>query len=434
MSAPLSASPAQTLTNALQAALQNDLDWLGAQEGATAAAESDEQAKALFRPKARLVARAGFTDFTARVTLPAPVQDIDRLHISGSSLAGSVQIAQPLIDGEASAEKRRLRAAARSGEAERGEVRQKIILKVASAYFAVLSARDTIAAAEALKQAAEREARAAQARFDAGRARITDVREAQAEAYRAAAQLVSAQIENSTSTARFEAMTGSKAVNLQTFRDDAALYPPLEPQAYWQDLAQRSSYRIAIQNYQLDSAVAYADSLGWLSRMKLEASGTYEVRDVSGRTSIASIDRYSGYMAGVQLTMPIYSGGALESRQRQAQALARRAQRQLESVRQDVRLEVGRAYTQWTGSVQQAEALRLSLDAALLREKAALTSHELGMRTQADVLAAIAQVIQIRFELQTLFRQYMINRLALYAAAGKLHEEQLTEIEKYMTD
>lgn len=433
--APATSVCAQSLSEAYAGALRHDPDFQAATADRDAAAENESLAKALFRPKAKLQANGGYSRIDtdadtvpgSGVTLPSDIK--------GSSGALVLGLEQPLIDGESRAQARQLRAGARAGAAVYEAQRQQLGLKVAQAYFDVLKADDTIVSLKAQEAAAGRERQAAQARFDAGRAKITDVREAQARADGLAAQIVGAQAQRDQAASSFRELTGLEPQALVAVRSDLAAGPPAERLADWQQRAETNAPAIAARREQALASQAKAEQYGWSQQIKVSARvQAGELWRGGSDTVIAGSlippDHASGVVASVQLEMPLYTGGGRSAQQRQAQAQARNSFSQLDGARRDLRLQVERAYRGQTSGADQIGALRTALASAELQEKAAITGRDVGVRTQSDVLAAQAQSFEARRRLDEAVYDYGVARFALPAAAGELTVDRFAAIER----
>lgn len=417
------------LAAAYRAALQRDPDWLSASADADATAENESQAKALFRPKVGVMASAGYGGATADVTLPPPVQNIDRVRLSGATLAGVAIVQQPIVNGQARAQARQLRAGAKAGAAQRDAARLQLVLRVADAYFAVLGARQELASYQAQETSARREQRAAQARFDAGRARITDVREAQARADGARAQSIAAQAQLETSMARYDELTGLGGETIVALRPDLVPTLPSGSLREWQERAEATSPVVIARSHAADAAMFRVDEFAWRSRVTVDAVGAAGTLQSPGQDGVASLNGVTGYTVGLRLQMPLYTGGGIESQRRQATRQARAAREQVDAARRDVRLNVQQAWTGQASSVAAIEALNTAIVSARLRERAALTGRDVGIRTQSDVLMAQATTIETERQLNDAQRNYERSRLALLASANQLDEKALQTID-----
>lgn len=422
---------AQSLSGAYQAALDHDPDLAAAKASREASDENDALAKSLFRPKVEAQANGGYSRISSNaavtgVNIPSSVDGV-----SGSVL---LQAEQPLIDGKAGAQRRQLRAGTRAGQVQYEASRQQLALRVSRAYFDVLKADNALTSLIAQEQSARYEQRAAQARFDAGRAKITDVREAQTRADSLAAQIVGARAQREIVGARFAELTGVSADDLWRVRSDLQPVPPDRALGDLQQEAEAQSPAILAGQYRLDAAGAGADQYRWRNQVRVSAIGAAGEFWRGGNQPpllgvISTPDRVGGFMVGLQLKAPLYTGGGLEAQRRQSQAEARGVGYQVDAARRDVRLQVQEAWLAQSSALQQIAALRTALSSARLQEKAAITGREVGVRTQSDVLAAQAQTLEIERNLNDALIEYEYARLALATAVGTITPATLQLVE-----
>jgi outer membrane protein len=186
---------------------------------------------------------------------------------------------------------------------------------------------------------------------------------------------------------------------------------------------------------QVAASEAVVDQYRWSSQVEVTARGAYGQMWRGGNEAallgvITPPGRVGGFFAGVQVTVPLYTGGALEAQRRQAASQAGGVRARLDATRRDVRLQVEQAWLGQRSSAEQVAALRTALVSAELQERAALTGREVGVRTQSDVLAAQAQTYEIRRQLNDALYSYEYSRIALAAAAGVLTPDALAEIDR----
>jgi outer membrane protein len=207
----------QSLSEAYAAALSHDPDHAAAIAERDAMQENKVLASSLFRPKVQFQGSVGYSRITSDVDSVSTVLP-DK--VSGGGGGVLIGVEQPVIDGAARAQARQLQASARAGDARFQASRQQLALRVTQAYLGVLRTNGLLATLKAEEASARREQQAAQARFDAGRAKITDVREAQARADSIAAQLVSARMQQGIAASRFRELTGLDAGGLYRISSD----------------------------------------------------------------------------------------------------------------------------------------------------------------------------------------------------------------------
>lgn len=426
---------AQSLSEAYAAALHHDPDQAVAAADRDASQENEPLAASLFRPKVQIEGRAGYSRITSDLDDASSVLPDKVDGVSGGVLIG---VEQPLIDGTARAQGRQLRAGARAGNAAFEATRQQLAVRVAQAYLDVLRASDTLDTLKAEEASTRREQQAAQARFDAGRAKITDVREAQARGDGIAARIVTASAQQDMAAARFRELTGLEATGLRRIAADLAPVPPVGNLSEWQDKAEREAPVILARREQLTASEAAIDQYVWSNQLKVTGRAAYGQGWRGGNDAallgvITPPGRVGGFFAGVQVKLPLYTGGALEAQRRQASAQARGASAQLDASRRDIRLQVEQAWLSQRSSAEQIMALRTALASAQLQERAAVTGREVGVRTQSDVLAAQAQTFEAKRQLAAAFYDYEYSRVALAAASGTLTTESLAGIDRDLT-
>jgi outer membrane protein len=195
---------------------------------------------------------------------------------------------------------------------------------------------------------------------------------------------------------------------------------------------------ILARKEQVTASEAAIDQYAWSSQFKVTGRAAYGQAWRGGNDPallgvIAPPGSVGGFFAGVQVKLPLYTGGALEAQRRQASAQARGAQAQLDATRRDIRLQVQEAWLSQRSSSAQIIALRTALASAQLQERAALTGREVGVRTQSDVLAAQAQTFEVKRQLDQALYEYEYSRAALAASAGGLTSARLDEIEQDFT-
>ena len=131
---------------------------------------------------------------------------------------------------------------------------------------------------------------------------------------------------------------------------------------------------------------------------------------------------------GVQLNMPLFQGGATQSKWREAEANRDRANAELESARRNVDLQTRQAYSGVVNGMSQVMALEQALKSSEKLLEASKLGQEVGVRTNLDVLNAQQQLFSTRRDLYLAKYNYLINRLKLKAAAGSLAEDELVVV------
>src|SRR5262249_28054679 len=116
---------------------------------------------------------------------------------------------------------------------------------------------------------------------------------------------------------------------------------------------------------------------------------------------------------GVQLNIPLYQGGAVDSRVRQAIANQDASRQNLQSGRRGAQLPAQISYAGVTSGVAQVKALGQALKSAQVSYDSNKLGLEVGVRTNLDVLTQQQQVFQTRFNIAQAYYNYIINALKL---------------------
>lgn len=429
--AMLAATPAGAtdLITAWQAAIGHDPDFLGARAVRDAGQESANQARALKRPSVQLQAGYQYNTVETNADLPADLSpSFTGRRASGRATVG-VQAVQPLYDASKRSQSIQLREKAAGAAVQFDGEEQAVILRVAKAYFSVLSAEDKLSSYRSQCDAAEQQRRAAQARFDAGRAKITDVREAEAQRDATIAQRIGAESDLAYDRAAFAELTGLPAKDLQ--RPAVSFVAPL-PASSAEDAAARAemhapSVKAAEHNARAIGAETDRYRLGGRPVVEGVAGyqGQYRLGGEGGNGVIP--DRVQSASAGLRLTIPLYAGGAIKSKEREADANAVKARRDLDAARRDARLQAQQSWYAMSTGARRVEALGTALTSANAQHSATVTGRDVGNRTENDVLNAQSQSFSTDRDRAQAIYDYLIARLQLAAATGDLDEAQLKE-------
>jgi outer membrane protein len=133
---------------------------------------------------------------------------------------------------------------------------------------------------------------------------------------------------------------------------------------------------------------------------------------------------------GLTLSVPIFSGGLVQSRVREALANRDRADQDLENTRRSIAQSVRQNFLNVTSGISQVQALEQALTSTQSQLDSTILGRDVGVRTSVDVLNAQQQVYQTRRDLQQARYNYVLNTLRLKAAAGQLAETDVEEVNR----
>jgi len=419
-------SHAEDLLDIYRSAQESDPQLLAAEAGNQAAQEVRSQSRAALLPQLNLSA-----DYTHHET---DIQD-STTGATGStdydSNGYSVSLVQSIYHHDYYVQLKQSDARIAQANAEYEGAKQGLILRAADAYFNVLAAQDSLTTAEATKRAFAQQLRQTQQRFDVGLSAITDVHEAQAAYDSAVAAEIAAQSQLDTSRENLREIIGRDPVALALLKDDMPLLPP-EPAdiTQWVEQAQK-------QNLSLLAAEAAARAAqeelnrrqaGHYPTLDLVASHAYsDTMDAPTFGSESTDNRI-----GVQLKVPLYSGGLTTAQTREARALYTQAQEALEQQRRATVRETRSAYLGVTTGISQVKARKQALASAQTALEATQAGFEVGTRTIVDVLNSQ----RVRYTAQSDYLRtrydYLLATLRLKQAAGSLSVEDIAQMNDWL--
>ena len=135
---------------------------------------------------------------------------------------------------------------------------------------------------------------------------------------------------------------------------------------------------------------------------------------------------------GLQVNIPLYAGGGLDSRERESVAKKSQAEQELAAARRDVRLNVQDGFLSVKTGVSRISALEQSLTSARSALAATILGRDVGARTEPDVLDAQQRVFAAELDVVQARLDYLLGRLRLAAAAGELSEDTLRSLNDWL--
>lgn len=434
-------APAQAvdLVQAWRAAQQNDLEFVAAQSAHQVGAAQRRQSDSLWRPSVQLTASAGLASSDsaidgARFSGPGLGQSngvaFNTSVANGNMQRWAVSARQPLISGERSAQARQLLLNADIADLEWRNANQALMLRVAERYFEVMLAADTLRVLRRQESAVERALNETRDRFELGDVKVTDTHEAAARAKAVKAQVLAADADLQVKEAALADVTGlaDASVLLRPGNGNAA---PLSAAslAEWQakaeagnPLVQMRIAGVAVAKQEAAKFSAQAspslDLVLQLGRNRLSGSGDF------GNASNTGNDR----MIGVQLTIPLYTGGYRSARQDEALRLADKAETDASRSRQQIGLQIRSLWLGLTVGAARVAALAESSRSNQARLAATRLGNEVGDRTTLDLLNAENDAANAELMLMQARIGLLLDRLRLAALAGELDEAQLQAV------
>lgn len=432
----LAAGDAQTLLDVYQKAQASDPAWASAQSAHVAAQEKLVQGRALTLPTASLKANAGHTQTdltrTGGVSSGFGRSGFDKYETYGYSL----NISHPLYRKQNSIQYEQSKTQVAQADEILGQARQDLMLRVSEAYFSVLVAQDRIDLIAAQKAAIAQQLEQAKANFEVGTSTITDVHEAQARYDLVLAQEIATINDLEARKRAVQALTGDVPERLIPASGDLPVVIP-EPQTMekWVELAELNSPAVKIQQQALVLAGQEVERTHAGHLPTLDVVGSYADNRANGGTS-GDLVGYNKSLKtgtlGVQFELPLYQGGAITSREREAVANKQKSQDDVEVARRQASLQTRQAWLNLSSSVAQVRAYEQALVSSQSQLDSTKLGYEVGVRTSVDVLNAQQQYFSAKRDLLQARYDYLLNTIRLKAAAGTLAEGDLDAINKLL--
>jgi outer membrane protein len=347
------------------------------------------------------------------------------------SVGYTLTFAQPIYRPQNRLQYRQAEFQVVQAEAAFGQAGQDLIIRTAQAYFDVLAAQDTLGLVRAQKAAISEQLAQAKRNFEVGTATITDTHEAQARFDLIGAQEIAAQNDLENRRQALQLITGKEYGELKPLRSDVRLAPPNpNHMESWVELAEKQSYPVQAQEAATSVAGLEARRASAAHLPTLDVVATHGQTGQSASTTSSVGADITSTTIGLQLAMPLYQGGALDSREREAAALSLRSRQDLENANRSAALSTRQSYLTVINGISQIAAL----EQALVSSQSALDSnklgYEVGVRINIDVLNAQQQLFSTRRDLAVARYNTITNQLRLKAAAGSLREEDLEEVNR----
>ena len=314
---------------------------------------------------------------------------------------------------------------------------QAFLVRVADTYFKVLSASDGVIFAEAEEKALQRQFEQAQQRFEVGLTAVTDVHEARASYDNARARaIVQRNVLADTQEGLYE-LTGQYFEKVDPLQEVLPLVTPLPDSASeWVDIAMQNNPAVlaALANVDIaDSSVrleraGHYPSLDLVAGYSSYTNNNFIFRDLEqnpiGTTELGTRD--TSY--GLQLQVPIYQGGAISSRTRQARSTLNAVNEDLDEQQRAVARQTNNAFRAVIAGIEQVGAFEQAMISAESALEATQAGFEVGTRTIVDVLIAQQRYFQAQRDNSLARHTYIVDHLRLKAAAGVLEVEDLQKV------
>ncbi|KOE81792.1 outer membrane channel protein [Vibrio alginolyticus] len=408
---------ADTLADIYNQAKENDPQLLSAAARRDAAFEAITSSRSSLLPQINLT--AGY--------------NINRSNIvnrESDKLTAGINFSQELYNRSSWITLDTAEKSARQADSTYAATQQSLILRVAQSYFEVLRAQDNLEFVRAEKAAVARQLEQTKQRFEVGLSAITDVHDAQAQYDAVLADEVLAENSLVNSYEALREITGQEHTNLNVLDTDrfsasktATSMNTLLEEAQQKNLnllTARIAQDVAKDNISLASS-------GHLPSLTLDAGYNYGDESNDHNTS-SNLDAYNDFNIGVNLVVPLYTGGNISSQTKQAEFAYVAASQDLEKTYRSVVKDVRAYNNNISASIGALRAYEQSVISAKSALEATEAGFDVGTRTIVDVLDSTRRLYDANKSLSNARYDYLLSVLQLRQAVGTLSEQDILDI------
>jgi protease secretion system outer membrane protein len=413
------------LSDAYQLALQNDATLRAARAAAEERGERVPQARAQLLPNLR----ASVTRYHNKLDSTTAGERGQQVtaHDEYTSYARALVLRQPVFRPYQWAD-------LRQAEAEREQAQQNLLLeqqnlavRVATAYLYALAAEEQLALSLAQKRAYQTQVEAARRRLSGGAGTRTEIDEAQARLDLALARELEARENLGFTRRQLQQLTGVANGPLVPLDPASMPLAPPEPPDIdsWITRAEQGSPEMRALQAQREAA---------LHEVKKQESGHLPTLDAVAQLTNSLSDnvtrlgfQYENKAIGLELNVPLFSGGYVSSRVRQAIAQLQRLEHTMEATQRDLQLRVYKEFRGVVEGVLRVRALEQAVRSSETVLQSTRRSYEAGSRTQVDVLNAEEGRVSALLDLANARYAYLLARITLRALAGEADATTIAE-------
>ncbi len=312
-------------------------------------------------------------------------------------------------------------------ESQLASAQQELIVKVAQAYFDVLAAQDSLSVIRAQKRAISEQLQQAKRNFEVGTATITDQQEAQAKFDLVIFQEIAGLNDLENKRSALAILTGKTVKDIDTLKEGVVLSGP-QPSAWadWADAAKKNNYSVQQAQIAVENAKREITKQRLASRVTVDLVGSVSHTESAIASAIGIFANNAAL--GVQLNVPLYTGGAIESRVREAAANLNKSEFDLGNAQNQAELGARQAYLGLNSLINQVTALQAAEKSSRLALDSNQLGYQVGVRINIDVLNAQQQVFSTQRDLAKARYDVIVNGLKLKATAAALKPEDVAAV------
>lgn len=421
---------AEDLNTVYKEALQQDPVFGSARSGYEATKEKLPQGRALFLPNVNVTGNANYNrtdyEYGGNTTLPQG-------GVNYGSVGAGLNVTQPLFRPQNDAIYDQAKIQVVQAESQLMLAGQDLMVRVAQAYFDVLLAEFNLNTVRSQKAATAEQLAQAKRNFEVGTATITDTYDAQARYDLVVAQEITAVNDIEVKRRALQQIIGRVPGPLNKPQPGITLSAP-EPNdmEQWVQAGYGNSLAVQIAKSNLDLAAKEVERNRGANWPTIDAVGSATYNN-QGNSSLGVSQTQTQFLVGLQLNYPLYQGGAISSRVREAIANRSKAEQDYENQRRTVAQSVRQSFLAVNTGLGEIQALRQAVASNRLSVDASKLGQEVGVRTQVDVLNAQQLLFSAERDLARSYYATIISQLKLKASVGRLTPNDLDNVNRLLT-
>ena len=422
-------SAADSLLDIYNDALENDPQYKSAEFSYLSGKEIKVQGRAGLLPNISISAQTNWNEYYQNGNLQNEYNNFN----------SSARLTQPLIRLDSWFKYRQSKFLTDAAEADFAYSQQALIVRTAELYFNVLRAIDNLSAARSEEKAIKKQLDQIRQRYEVGLAAVTEVQEAQLAFDLSLASRTRVEGEVYTAKEALNALVGREILSLDGLVNDLNVTNPVPAsKEEWARKAVENNFRLQAANLRKFASKNNARSVASNHLPKVDIVGVqtesetnqyaYDGLNTGGAFNITVPDETQRDTYSLQLSMPIFQGGAVISRTKQAYAESNKSSEDALFIERGVIQDVRSQYSNVVTLVANLRAQKQAVVSASSALEATKVGYEVGTRNIVDLLQAEKKLYSAERNLSNAKYDYLITTLRLHLAAGTLSPENLVEI------
>jgi outer membrane protein len=332
------------------------------------------------------------------------------------------------------------------GEANYQAVAQSLIQRVTQQYFSVLAAQDTLSAQQSALQSVQSQLDQAEKNYEGGLISLTDVKAARASHDSTAAAVIAAKRALATQQNLLRAITNESYSSLAAPRDDMPLLTP-DPASEDAWVTTAMNQNASLIASRMAAEVAHDNLLtahgGHLPSINVSVSRNWSLQHINPNepdTSTAVLPNVefpvnnNDVVWGLSITVPIFTGGATESKVRQARHLWDAAKSGVDYASRQTEEQTRDSYQGVVSQIAQVQALRRAVESNRVSLQAAQAGYDVGTKTIVDVLTSRDALVRAELNYAQAKYDYLNDIVSLRLASGTLDQSVIEQINGWLVE